>query len=312
MPRLAMRDTSRLRRGMTLIELMITFVVLGVIGTAVTRLFTRQEQAYRDASETAMVNRQLRLGSSILPTEIRNISSAGSDIIAADEGSMTFRATIASTIVCARGAQFIDVPPANLAKHMLTSVYSMPIDGDTLFVYNENILKGSEDDRWEKFGITGVSQVAACPGAPYTDPALDAGKPRYRITVDNPIPDSVKIGAVVRITRPVNYQLLQMGGSGRWYLTFQENRGGAWTASAPIAGPFRRLLSGDLSASGLQFRYFDSTGARILPPAAAVGAPVSRIDVYMRALGGRAALKERKGVAINDSVAYRIAIRNYK
>jgi hypothetical protein len=229
------------------------------------------------------------------------------------ESEITMRAAIGSSIICARTANTFTIPPANLARHTLTSFASTPAQGDTAFLYDEGLLKGSEDDVWRKFAISTVTQSAVqCIGAPYTDVVLDPGatKPRtvYQVTA-GPIQDSVKVGAVVRFTRPVKYRIYQET-SGNWYLGIQEYLNGAWQTTDPLAGPYRPFASGDANPSGLQFRYYDTLGVRITNMA--LRNDVGRIDVFLRTNAGTAAVTERQGNLLRDSIVMRVAIRNSK
>lgn len=303
------------RAGYSLVELMVVMTILAIVGAALTRVMIKSQQANKDSANANSGRRELRSGATMLPSELRSISSAGGDIMKMAEDEMVVRAAIGSSIACAidPAKRYIDIPPTNLAKHTLTSWFTEPKPGDTLFLYNENILKGSEDDKWEKFAIASVSTSSAyCVGAPYTDVALDAGKTRYRITLVTPpvIPDSVKEGAVVRFTRPIKYHLR----TGPWsepYLALVEYREYSWREETAIAGPFRPFQAGDANPSGLQFRYFDSTGVRLIPPGVD-STRVSRVDVYLRTDRGKAAVTERQGRKIQDSLFFRIAIRNNK
>ncbi len=311
MPRL-MRGT--VRRGMTLPEVLVAIIMLAIVGTGLTRVLVKQQQSYKDLSATAMSKRELRLGASVLPAELRSISSSGGDIMTMAENEITMRAYTGSGVVCARsasGGNQIWLPPTNLARHTLTSFVTPPAVGDTVFIYNENIDKGAVDDQWEKFAITAATtSTGACVGAPYTDPALDppGSKPRYQYTLDNPLPDSVKVGAVIRFTRPVRYKIYQEA-SGNWYLGMQQNNG-SWGTTAPMAGPYRAFQTGDNGNTGLQFRFYDSLGTRITTMTNT--ASVARADVYLRTLAGTSAIKERNGATLRDSVLMRVAIRNFK
>ena len=311
MPRL--RPALHARRGLTLPELLIAIVMLAIVGGGITRVMVKQQQYYKDASKTAGSKRELRLGASVLPAELRSISSSGGDILAMDEGEVKMRAYIGSSVICARNAtDQIWLPPTNLSKHTLTSFIDRPDIVDTVFVYNENILKGSEDDLWEMRTIIAKDMdAAACAGAPYTDAVLDppATKKRFWYKLNTALPDSVKVGAVVRFTRPVRYRIYQET-SGAWYLGIEQHAAGSWGSPSPLAGPYKAFASGDNSGSGLQFRYYDSLGVRITNMANKTD--VARVDVFLRTDAGASAITERKGNALKDSVLMRVAIRNFK
>jgi prepilin-type N-terminal cleavage/methylation domain-containing protein len=300
------------RRGLTLPELLVAMLLLAIVGGGVTRVMMKQQQYYKDASLTASAKRELRLGASVLPSELRSISSSGGDILSMSESEIRLRAYIGSSVICARTTDVIWVPPVNLARHTLTTLVTRPEVGDTVFLYNENILKGSEDDLWEMRTIIAVdNNSVACPGLPYTDPVLDppATKKRMRYQLDAALPDSVKVGAVVRFTRPVRYRIYQET-SGSWYLGLAEFSGGSWGAASPLAGPYRPFQAGDANPSGLQFRFYDSLGVRVTNMANQ--RDVARVDVFLRTNAGTSAITERNGSALRDSVLMRVAIRNFK
>lgn len=318
MPRLTPTPPRRPRRGFSLPELIITIFLLSIVGTAVVRTFTKQQQVYKDTAKTATMRRELRMTGMLMTQDMRSVSSSGGDVLEMTEQRAAFNGTYGSSVVCAKGSNSLYILPPGLVHHELTSWTSFPQKGDTIYVYNDSLLAGSEDDVWQKLAIHDVDKnMTVCPGAPFADPALDApaAKPRYRIEVDYPSPstqigDSVKVGAVIRFTRPMRYELFQSGGSGKWYLGYSEYSNGSWTAAEPVAGPFRSFVAGDGNPSGLQFRYYDSTGTRLTTIAQKLS--LSRIDVYTRAEGGASAVTERQGALMTDSTLFRIGLRNFK
>jgi prepilin-type N-terminal cleavage/methylation domain-containing protein len=313
MPRL--KVGLRTRRGLTLPELLVAMLLLAIIGGGLTRVMIKQQQFYKDARATAGAKRELRLGATVLPSELRSISSSGGDIIEMSEGEVTMRAYTGTSVICAisGGRDDIWLPPTNLARHTLTTYISSsnkPTDGDTIFIFNEGPLTGSQDDTWEKRWITGADYAASdCNGLPFTDPVLDATKKRIRYHLNTALPATVTVGAVVRFTRPVSYHIYQET-SGAWYLGIQEYLSGTWGNPAPLAGPYRAFASGDGSQSGLQFRFYDSLGVRITDMANRT--QVARMDVFLRTLAGKSAISERKGADLQDSVVMRVALRNFK
>ena len=314
MPRLKLGGTPRrAKAAFTLVEVLVTLLIMGIIGTALTRVMVKQQQAYRDSAKEADMSREIRLTSSLLPAELRSTSSSGGDVLEMDEDKVTFLANIGSSIVCAKvGNTHVVLPPLNTAGITTTNWYSQPSVGDSVMLYNDSLSAGSEDDVWTRRPINSFTwgMFGFCPGAPYTDPVLDAGKQRFMVGIGaTGTPDSVKVGAVVRFARPVRYSIYAAS-SGRWYVGYQEYMNGAWTATEAVGGPYNRFLPGDANPSGLQFRYFDSTGVRLFNVADRLS--VSRVDVYLRANGGMAAVTERKQNLLRDSVMMRIAVRNFK
>lgn len=301
------------RRGLTLPELLIAILLLAIVGGGITKVMIKQQQYYKDASKSAGAKRELRLGATVLPAELRSISSSGGDILEMAEDQMVLHAYTGSAVICERnavtGADKVWVPPTNLSRHTLTSFVTTPAVGDTVFLFNENLLKGAQDDQWEKRVIIAMgSEPDRCLASPYGHIALDAGKRRPWFQFNTPIPDSVKVGAVIRFSRPVKYSIYQES-SGKWYLGLSEYSGG-WASSSPIAGPYAAFASGDANPSGLQFRYYDSLGVRVTNMANKT--QVARVDVFLRTNSGASAITERQGNAVKDSILMRVAIRNFK
>jgi prepilin-type N-terminal cleavage/methylation domain-containing protein len=64
------------RQGLTLPELLIAILLLAIVGGGITRVMIKQQQVYKDASRSASAKRELRLGASLLPMELRSVSSS--------------------------------------------------------------------------------------------------------------------------------------------------------------------------------------------------------------------------------------------
>lgn len=295
---------ARRRRGFTLTELLITIVILGLLGSAVASLMLGQQRHFQRTSEEMTVRRNLRKAMAMLPTELQGISSPGGDISAFSSGSITFRSTIGSSLICAKGSGTqIDVPPVNTTRTTTSSWYTLPAAGDTVFALR-NDSSGIDGDYWSAHRITAVAASASyCPTATYTDAALDNGKLRYRFSVTPALPDSVLTGGALRFTRSARYNMTQAP-SGRWYINRQEMVGGVWLANVPVAGPF--VAPGLGNTGGLVLAYFDSTGA-----VTANASRIARIGVQLRAQGNSSSGPVGTSTTIvRDSVSIGIAVRN--
>jgi hypothetical protein len=263
-----------------------------------------QQRFFFRTNEQLGVRRELRSAASLLPADLRSISSVGGDLLSFSSTQVTFRMTYGSAVVCATPDSLtLDLPPKNAVRANLTGWVTAPLIGDTVFVFSTSA-GGAES--WTAHRLTAVTtSTGLCAGSAFIDNSLDGGKDRWRLSVTPGLPSLVAPGSVVRFTRPTRYALT-LQASGRWYLERAELQQDAWTAANVVAGPF---TAGDtLGMGGIGFTMFDSTGAAI----ATTGntRAVSRIDIMLRGAGARASGAVAGTSSSNDSLRLRIALRN--
>ena len=295
-----------LRRGYTLAELVASMTLLAIVGTVIAKLMLGQQRFYQKQASQMTVRRELRTTMSVLPADLRSLSSSGGDLLAFDANSLTFRNALGASIVCAKpNTTTMDLPPLALARNTLTSWYTQPHPGDSIFAFNEVLLRGAEDDTWTGLRIVTIAPNSElCPGSVYTDATLYAGKSRWRVTVTPAIPDSVKIGAGVWFVRSTRYSLLASA-TNQWYLNRSEYVTGAWTTAVPISGPFNAPTSS--GGSGIRLSFYDSLGAAVTN--VANSRSVARIDILLRARGANTSVAGSDAI-VQDSLTFRIALRN--
>lgn len=307
MSRLSARVRGR-RTGFSLIELLIALTMLGVVGIVASRLMLGQQRFYQRTNEQMGIRRELRASLSLLPAELRSISSSGGDIRTFDANSITFRSVLGVGVVCARTSNTVDIPPTNMSRNALSGWYAQPQIGDTIWAFNDSLSRGAEDDVWTPLRITLVTpSTTYCAGSPYTDAVLDVGKTRWRFQVTPNLPDSVVTGSAIRFTRTTRYALAQQGSTDRHYLARSEYVGGAWTAATWVSGPYAAPSA--LGTSGLRLAMFDSLGAAVTDPAQS--RRIARIDLRLRATGlNSSGGAGGSGTTNSDSALFRIALRN--
>ncbi len=308
MPKL-MRPT-RARAGVTLIEVIIVLVLMGIVGSALSGLFVSQQRFYRDSDQVAGVRRELRNGAGILPLDLRAVSSVGGDILAFSQTMVEVNAPLGSGITCAAGGDSLVLLPDRLSRAKLSSFWAEPIAGDTIRVFDDGPSFGAEDDVWRAYVVAGVSSSAsACASTPYGHPVNDAPalKPRRVIKIGGgaTLPGTIGAGVAVRATRPMRYSLFQPTGSSAWYLGIRQYENGVWSDITAASGPYRSPAD-----RGLRFTYFDTTGAPI--NSAARIRQIARIDVELRAESEFAGSSLRRSQPIRDSLLLRVGVRNYK
>lgn len=299
------RGRPIVRRGFTLVELMIVVVLLSIVMGALMTVVIRQQRFYGSASEIIDTRSQIRQATELVPAELRQISTAGgldtNDIYVMDSTSIQYRSTFGSSIACVLDAArtVITVPPENLdRRNGLTRWLRIPVAGDSLFILDDNGTIGGPGV-WQRRQITAVAPVAGgCPAASRFTNANDVGKTAYAITVFPALPLTIPVGNpgnAIRFFEPVRYAMMT-GADGLRYLGFCTGFG--CNNLQPASGPYR--------ANGIQFTYYDSLGA-----VTTNRRNVAQVRLRVRGETARAAsLTEERTKPYQDSLDVRIAVRN--
>lgn len=324
------------RRGFSLVEIMIVLVLFGIIGGVVMRVITRQQRFYHGANQIMAQRSQLRQAATVLPLDLRGISSIGADLKAVSDSSVDFDMTIGSGIACEIGiGGEVVLPPDKILANgqRLTTFYGgyrpKVTDALKVYIYNDSSSVGNEEDRWQEFILTeDVKDDAAgrCLGPLFVDVSLDGGKPRplLKLSSANGEPDDpltggpvsryVKVGAPVRFVKTVRYALFTYT-DGKWYLGFAEYDPAAakFKDLIPVSGPYEPYASA--GGSGLRFRYYTVDGVEVAAGADSAGrASIARLDLVIRAK--TAGIVRADGIQAGvqqqyrDSLAVSVMLRN--
>jgi prepilin-type N-terminal cleavage/methylation domain-containing protein len=307
--------TSPRRRGFTLVELLIVVVLFGIVSGTLIRVIARQQRFYRGATEMVDVRSQLRQATSLLPMDIRGLSSIDADIQSMSDSAMQFNANFGSGMACGItvASNQIDMPPKNANDNIYVSWTEQPAAGDSMFVFDDNVLNGSSDDIWRRYSVKTVQMsTTACDPSDYLDATTEKGllKPRYRIVTNEAVSPTIRVGAVIRFARPARYSLYKAADN-RWYLGYKDFRANSWSTIQPVSGPYQAFAAPGLGTTGISFKYYDYTGAQLNGNSAVIMARVARVDVSVRGQGD--ALRNvaiSSGGQFRDSLVVQIAIRN--
>jgi prepilin-type N-terminal cleavage/methylation domain-containing protein len=327
---------ARKRRGMTLIEIMIALVLLGIVSGVIMRVIMRQQRFYQGVNQIMTQRSQLRQATGVLPSDLRSLSSVGGDILVASDSSMEFMMNVGTGVVCALvpgGTKIVMPPEALWNGQSITSWYgygwpdpkNKPKSAYTVYIYNPGKAVGNDDDIWQKFSLTDVtSSTTACLSTFTT--IGDAGKKRPVLELSStgpndpvtggPLSQYIGIGAPVRIMKQVRYKLYTAG-DGKWYLGYSDYdvTSSKYDELSPVGGPYDAYASGSGSATGLGFRYYDVDGTEIASGANATDrARIARVDLIarartatnVRAAGFQAGLNQQ----YKDSLAVSVMLRN--
>jgi hypothetical protein len=289
------------RRGITLVEMVVSLALTGVVLTMVSAIALRQQRLFADLGEQSAVRARLREAAALLPLQLR--AARPEDIREARDTALELRATIATAVVCDTEPSTLILAPIGSNESRYASIVSPVEPGDSVWLLTST----SSAAEWRAFPILDVgsrgsgSCAAAAPRL-----SMDTVH-RARIALSLAALPAGVIGTPIRVTRPTRYSLYQS--TDGWYLGQRDwsNAAARFSAIQPLAGPY---LSP--TARGLSFNYADSTGRELDRPVSDVRMIASiRIDLRAqtrnptRMLGsaGRAAPKA-------DSITLIVALRN--
>lgn len=301
---LSSNDARQRRRGVTLVELMITLVLLGIVAGGMMRIIVRQQRFYNGSSGVLGTRSNVRQGIAVLQSGLRAINPA-LDIYAGEmkATSLQFREPRGSSVICAIDAakQTIVVPPPVLSNGAgLSSWVQSPDVGDSLLVYDADgrawIATGSE--------ITGSKPTEGSGTCSGLVPDADAGR-GWQITLKESVDGNANVGSSIRFFRKARYELMQAA-DGAWYLGFYDcnpTRTPYCDELQPMSGPY---LPRDNTPPGLQLGYFDAAGTATTDPAA-----LRRIDITLRSQSSAAIDIDGHAKGFyKDSLKTSIAVRN--
>jgi prepilin-type N-terminal cleavage/methylation domain-containing protein len=301
--------TTRRRWGFTLIELLIVLALFGFVGAITVRILVRQQRFYSGSTDILAMRGNLRDVASVVPTDLRGISSVGGDIFAMSDSAVDFRLPTGQGIVCTIAAgrlAFVIPPPALTSRSAVTSWLGAPVSGDEAFVFGEGPTMVIDDDRWFRVTLSAAPAPAGvCPTATgFTATAAEAAA-GYTLTVAPALPADVVVGSVVRFYRRTKYKLYQPTPGGSWYLGYFDCPGGICGNLQAVAGPYLPYTAAG-ATTGLRFVYRDSTGA-----VTAIPTSVARIDITARAqTTNPVQMPGRPNDYIRDSLVVSVALRN--
>lgn len=260
----------RARRGVTLIELLVTIVILSLVAASVGQVMVRSFRTSQAQLLQAGMQSSVRTGGLILPLEFREIGydssivtgTVTSDIETIAANSVQFRAMRGWSMTCGT----LSLSEIRLRKPVVGLRRPQAADGFLWFV--ENDPNTGIDDQWVPLTVTAVDQNSLC-GA---DSAI-------ALSISTPV-----------YSPGVNLQLSQVfvGGPVRWYErmnfgSFVDTDGftylGARSVSAGEAN--YRAVVGPLAATeGLRFRYFARDGS-VLSPGTANPASIRSVEILL-------------------------------
>jgi prepilin-type N-terminal cleavage/methylation domain-containing protein len=224
-----------MRRGFTLVEMLVAMVVVGLVGAALIRLLSNQQRLSVTQVEQAMLQSNVRVGTQVLASELQEMGSdiAAVDLVTASASSVTYRAMRTLGFACAVTSSQVKIRTSPLYGTRL------PVAGqDSLLLFVEKDPDISSDDRWRAFPITSVTG-GSCSGTA----AITLGT-----ALDSASNADVLVEAPVR-----TFEIMQIAPVTQSGVDFL----GARSVSA---GQALQAVAGPLQTGGLSIAYYDSLG----------------------------------------------------
>jgi prepilin-type N-terminal cleavage/methylation domain-containing protein len=292
----------RIRRGFTLLELLIALILTAIVIGAATAVGAKAQRFHRELAYASDRLDQVNQTQAVLAVALRAVSPGDGDLTAGEarDTSIQFRATIGSSVVCDTAGHRLGLSPTG-GSPVLSGYSTPPLVGDTVWT-----LASGDPGRWQPWAVVGVSTaLGRCvlggidvqsPGAPL---------PHFLLTTSGPWADAgVGPGTPIRVTRLIRYSLYHAS-DGEWYLGARE-----WNPATvqfngiqPVSGPFLSAARG-----GVVFHYLDTLGNVV-----AAGAPdtrgIARIDITTQSDSGGASRASAFGSGATRS-DLSIAFRN--
>jgi type II secretory pathway pseudopilin PulG len=276
------------RPALSLVELLVAIVLLGIVGGAVMSVVIRQQRFYRDAEWGIQRRTATREALALLGDDLRSLSPRAGDLYTIAPGAVELRATLGAAVACTIDSigGVIVVPPDSLATGLpLTTFATAPRAGDTVLAHDVAA------DTWRPHVLVAdPSRGGNCPVASgFTTTSAEAVR-GWTLRVAPPVTSGA--GTALRFVRRVRYQLYKASDA-RWYLGWldcQPARAVPCATIQPVSGPYE--------PGGIHFDWLDGAGAPAPSPAA-----VARIDVLAVSRGAVA-------TPAADTLALSIAPRN--
>lgn len=290
------------RTAATLVELLVTLFIAGVVLGLVASTGVRQQRLYGEVGRRLMAREQLRHAAAILPIDLRAASAVEGDIVSGEarDTSLEIQATLGSSVTCEPAGTAVVILAAS-ADANLGAFADSPREGDSVRVLDE----AADVERWRALPVRSAwASARPCrTSRAGPDPSPARAVPTIVVETGRAEAGDVAAGLPVRLTRRVRYSIYQAA-DGRWYIGYCDWNAaqGRYNVIQPVSGPFLP------HASGVEFRYYDGGGTRV-PSGAAATAAITRIEVVLRAATAPT-LGEAGPRASADSALVTVAVRN--
>lgn len=291
------------RRGFTLIEILVALAIFGVVAATMLRVLMTAQRVTTAQTVRATLQSNLRVGSLVLPNELRMLNQSDtSDILSATDSSITYLAMRGYYTLCAAPGAATAITVADSQPSGFTFGYRAPAVNDSLFLFYENDTSKMSDDKWVRLGISAVATTTC------SWPA--ANSPAKTLTLGaTGIPGSMTLnkflrGSPVRVYEITRIAPIASGG----YQWLGMCTGSTSCALQPVIGPL-------LTTGGIRLTYFDTTGANVTPSTLAIRSSLRNIMIRLIGVGEQSISHGDATSALTvlqDTLTTSVTLRNVK
>ena len=147
-----MRNTSR---GFTLIEILVALVIFSTVATVLTRLLITSQRTTTAQTVRANLQSNLRVGSMVVPNELRMLNQADStDIVDVSDTSITYRAMRGYYVLCEVPTSATSIKVIRVLPSPYSFDYRAPAVNDGGFLFWEGDTNKISDDKWVHVAIS--------------------------------------------------------------------------------------------------------------------------------------------------------------
>lgn len=253
------------RQGTTLVELVVSTTLLGIVLAMLAVAGGRVQRVHAALRATVDARRPLREGAMVVAAELRELSGAAGDVWASPAGdsALAVRTLVTRGFLC-------DGAPPLLRAEAAREIVRTPEASDTLWV----LAPTATSPRWIPWRLasaTPAGETGSClpdPGSASLDDGAPGASlpPAWHIVAEEPPGREPALASVVssgspvavRVTRRARYSLYR-GGDGAWQLGYREWDGAsaAFQGVQPVSGAYASASA--QGGAGIRFGVAGST-----------------------------------------------------
>jgi prepilin-type N-terminal cleavage/methylation domain-containing protein len=235
-----------MRRGMSLVELLVALTLAAIVLGAATTSLLRQQRTHLVIRSAASADLQRRAALGVLASQLAGLDAAAGDLVTGQitDTAIQVRAPVAASIACATGIGSTLFATETDGSAAITGASSPPAAGDSLWWRGDSVWIGRE--------------IAATSNGSIPCTLAGMGGSALQVYINER--DTIQANVPLRVTRQTRYALYRSG-DGTWQLGSRE-----WSAATnvfaapqPFAGPFIQKIAGRKTG----FRYFDDAGVEL-------------------------------------------------